>query len=39
MNVLGQIDINSDKRAAFGRNDHELLEPIALLLAERLSED
>ena len=37
--VLGEIDIDSDKPAAFGRNDRELLEPIALLLAERLSED
>jgi GAF domain-containing protein len=37
--VLGEIDIDSDKRAAFGRRDRELLEPIASLLAERLSED
>ena len=38
-NVLGEIDIDSDKPAAFGRPDRELLEPIASLLAERLSED
>jgi len=37
--VLGEIDIDSDKPAAFGRRDRELLEPIASLLAERLSED
>ena len=37
--VLGEIDIDSDKPAAFGRPDRELLEPIASLLAERLSED
>ena len=38
-NVLGEIDIDSDRPAAFGRPDRELLEPIASLLAERLSED
>ena len=38
-NVLGEIDIDSDKPAAFGRADRALLEPIASLLAERLSED
>lgn len=37
--VLGEIDIDSDRRAAFGPNDRALLEPIAALLAERLSED
>ena len=37
--VLGEIDIDSDKPAAFGRADRALLEPIASLLAERLSED
>jgi L-methionine (R)-S-oxide reductase len=37
--VLGEIDIDSDKPAAFGPKDRELLEPIAALLAERLSED
>jgi len=37
--VLGEIDIDSDTPAAFGTRDRELLEPIAALLAERLSED
>jgi GAF domain-containing protein len=37
--VLGEIDIDSDKPSAFGPQDRELLEPIAALLAERLSED
>lgn len=37
--VLGEIDIDSDRPAAFGPNDRELLEPIAALLAERISED
>ena len=37
--VLGEIDIDSDARAAFGPRDRELLEPIAALLADRLSED
>ena len=37
--VLGEIDIDSDKRAAFGAGDRTLLEPIAALLAERLSQD
>lgn len=37
--VLGEIDIDSDKPAAFGQRDRDLLEPIASLLAERLSED
>lgn len=37
--VLGEIDIDSDKPSAFGTKDRELLEPIAALLAERLSED
>ena len=36
--VLGEIDIDSDRRAAFGADDRALLEPIATLLAERLSE-
>ena len=36
--VLGEIDIDSDRRAAFGADDRALLEPIAALLAERLSE-
>ncbi|HWK12431.1 MAG TPA: GAF domain-containing protein, partial [Vicinamibacterales bacterium] len=34
--VLGEIDIDSDRRAAFGAADRALLEPIAALLAERL---
>ena len=37
--VLGEIDIDSDERAAFGANDRNLLEPIAALLAERLAQD
>jgi GAF domain-containing protein len=37
--VLGEIDIDSDRPSAFGPKDRELLEPIAALLAERLSED
>jgi len=37
--VLGEIDIDSDRRAAFGAADRELLEPIAAQLAERLAED
>ena len=37
--VLGEIDIDSDTPAAFGARDRELLEPIAALLADRLSED
>jgi L-methionine (R)-S-oxide reductase len=37
--VLGEIDIDSDRPAAFGPGDRELLEPIAALLAERISAD
>src|SRR6476646_3345768 len=37
--VLGEIDIDSDRTAAFGPRDRELLEPIAALLAERIAED
>ena len=37
--VLGEIDIDSDRPAAFGPDDRELLEPIAAVLAERISED
>ena len=33
--VLGEIDIDSDKKAAFGRADKELLEATAALLAEK----
>jgi L-methionine (R)-S-oxide reductase len=36
--VLGEIDIDSDRRAAFGAEDRALLEPIAAWLADRLSE-
>jgi GAF domain-containing protein len=36
--VLGEIDIDSDRPAAFGARDRELLEPVAALLADRLSE-
>ena len=37
--VLGEIDIDSDQPAAFGARDRDLLEPVAAMLAERLSED
>src|SRR5262245_45471751 len=37
--VLGEIDIDSDRRAAFGEADRALLEPVAALLAERMAED
>jgi putative methionine-R-sulfoxide reductase with GAF domain len=37
--VLGEIDIDSDTPAAFGAADRELLEQVAALLAESLSED
>jgi putative methionine-R-sulfoxide reductase with GAF domain len=36
--VFGEIDIDSDRPAAFGPRDRELLEPIAALLADRLAE-
>jgi L-methionine (R)-S-oxide reductase len=36
--VFGEIDIDSDRAAAFGQRDRALLEPIATLLAERLAE-
>jgi L-methionine (R)-S-oxide reductase len=36
--VFGEIDIDSDHRAAFGPADRALLEPIASMLAERLAE-
>jgi GAF domain-containing protein len=36
--VLGEIDIDSDQRAAFGGKDRALLEPIAAMLAERMAE-
>ena len=34
--VLGEIDIDSDSRAAFGPADRDLLEAVAALLAEKL---
>jgi GAF domain-containing protein len=34
--VLGEIDIDSDRGAAFGSADRELLESVAALLAPRL---
>ncbi|MBI4478175.1 MAG: GAF domain-containing protein [Acidobacteria bacterium] len=34
--VLGEIDVDSDQRAAFGPRDQVLLEEIARLLAEKL---
>lgn len=37
--VFGEIDIDSDQPAAFGAADRALLEPVAALLADRLSED
>jgi L-methionine (R)-S-oxide reductase len=37
--VLGEIDIDSDRPAAFGAADRALLEPVAALLADRLAED
>jgi putative methionine-R-sulfoxide reductase with GAF domain len=37
--VLGEIDIDSDTPAAFGDADRGLLEQVAALLAESLSED
>jgi GAF domain-containing protein len=33
--VLGEIDIDSDKKAAFGDADRELLEAVAALLAQK----
>ena len=36
--VLGEIDIDSDRPAAFGASDRALLEQVAGLLAEALSE-
>jgi L-methionine (R)-S-oxide reductase len=34
--VLGEIDIDSDRRAAFGDDDRRLVEAAAALLAEKL---
>jgi GAF domain-containing protein len=36
--VLGEIDIDSDQRAAFNHEDRRMLESVAALLAPRLSE-
>jgi GAF domain-containing protein len=36
--VLAEIDIDSDRRAAFNDDDRRLLESVAVLLSERLSE-
>ena len=35
--VLGEIDIDSDRLAAFGSADQRLLETVAALLAERMT--
>jgi L-methionine (R)-S-oxide reductase len=35
--VLGEIDVDSDHRAAFGPPDRDLLESVAELLADRIS--
>ena len=35
--VLGEIDIDSDRKAAFGAADRELLEAVAALLAGKNS--
>src|SRR5438067_14853 len=37
--VLGEIDVDSDAPAAFGGADRRLLEQVAALLAESLSEE
>ena len=34
--VLAEIDVDSDRRAAFGQKDRELLEAAAAMLAEKL---
>ncbi|MEX2272011.1 MAG: GAF domain-containing protein [Vicinamibacterales bacterium] len=36
--VLGEIDIDSDKAAAFGDEDRKLVEAVAAMLAPRLAE-
>ena len=35
--VLGEIDIDSDRLAAFGKADQRMLEAVAVLLAERMT--
>jgi len=37
--VLGEIDIDSDRPAAFGAPDRALLEPVAAMLADRIDEE
>lgn len=34
--VLGEIDIDSDRRAAFGDDDRRMLESVAAMLSEKL---
>ena len=34
--VLGELDVDSDRKAAFGTADQALLEGVAMLLAPRL---
>jgi L-methionine (R)-S-oxide reductase len=34
--VLGEIDIDSDRRAAFGAGDRQMLEAVAAILSEKL---
>jgi putative methionine-R-sulfoxide reductase with GAF domain len=34
--VLGELDVDSDMRAAFGPDDRRLLERVATLLSEKL---
>jgi L-methionine (R)-S-oxide reductase len=36
--VLGEIDIDSDRTAAFGASDRRLLESVAAMLARRLAD-
>ena len=36
---VAEIDIDSDRPAAFGARDRALLEPVAAMLAERFDED
>ena len=35
--VLGEIDIDSDQKAAFGADDQRMLEVVAAILAERMA--
>jgi L-methionine (R)-S-oxide reductase len=37
--VLGEIDVDSDRRGAFGAADRDLLEAVAALLASRIARD